>query len=397
MRVFLRAVRRLLLSVSFLALVAGLVGLWTYRFERSPGFPVWRLADLRALAPLMPGVEWAGTTDNPILRLRVTAGMPQVAARFSMPGMPAVAMLHLRSRISARGLLPGRELWQDGRMTIEWSAPDGGADVENNLCVSIRHDQQGCLADLVVYPSRPSASPVLRMEHLGRAGELDLADLEITVVQERPIWKIGKWLLALGWLAWGVAYVRSWPGVGRWRAGAASAIALLVTINFVVPGPWKIQHPICHAFQIGDEHSGLPTAQRLPAATEQPPHALPLPFGHLSALGIIPVQEDWILLVKQRFYQVRPLLHVLMLFAPTLVMACFIGRRPTVFLVIMLALATELAQTAFGFGFDLADVFDLTCDACGIALGLWAYGLMEKFKKFRRLARERKNCCTSAT
>ena len=47
------------------------------------------------------------------------------------------------------------------------------------------------------------------------------------------------------------------------------------------------------------------------------------------------------------------------------------SRRPTLLVAVLLSLAIEGAQAAFGYGFDWVDVIDLATDAAGIALGLW--------------------------
>jgi hypothetical protein len=375
--------RRALLSGSLLALLAVLCALWAYRYERSPGFPIWRLADLRALAPPVPGVEWTGAPDHPQLCLRVDSDHPRVAARFAIPGIPAVGMLHLRFRMSARGLTPGGEKWEDGRFMVEWHAPSGDAGWENDPVGSIRYDQRNDLDAFVIQALRAPAVPALRLEHLGRSGEFELADLEITVVEERASWKIGRWLLAIGWLAWGTAWVRSWPGIGWWRALGAAAIGLLLGIYFVIPGPWKIQRPIYPSFQLGEERAGRSSPDQAPMASAPGNTPLVIASGSLPALGKIPVQGSLALRIKYFMTQARPLLHVLLLFAPSLALAWLVGRRPALFIGVTLALAIELAQVAFGYGFDWVDVFDLACDAGGIALAMWVHKKMLKPKKLK--------------
>ena len=361
--------RRVVLLGSGLALIAALGVLWTYRFERTPGWPVWQLADFRAAAPQIPGVEWAGPPDHPALRMRVDADHPPAAARLAIPGMPAVARLHLRFRLTSRGLIPGREPWADGRLLVEWHPPDGGAAWENNPCASIRYDNRSDLAELVIRPQRSPAVPALRMEHLGRAGEFDLTDVQITVVQERTAWQIGRWFLGFGWLAWGVAWIRSWPGIRWWRTVAASAIWLLMGMNCVVPGPWQTPRAMAPGFQIGEGRAR--PAEPAHAAMAAP--AVLISSGALPALGEMPGQGSWLLRVKLHIAQARAFLHALLLFGPALAMACLVGRRPALTLAVMLAIAIELAEIAFGFGFGWDDALDLFNDGIGIALALWVY------------------------
>jgi hypothetical protein len=365
--------RRTMLFGSFLALVAALAGLWAYRFERVPGLPVWRLADLQAAAPVLPGVEWTGTPADPAVRLWVDAGNPQLAVRLALPGIPPVDMLHVRFRMSSRGLIPGPEKWDDGRLLVEWHPPDGGPGWENDQCHSIRYDHASEEETLVMHPLRAPAVPALRIEHLGHSGEFDLANLEITVVRERAVWKIGRWFLVIGWLAWGIAFLRSWPGIGWWRALGAAAVWLLMGIYCVVPGPWKSQRAMGPDFRLGTGQAALTASEPAPMAAATAQNPLRISSGAVPVLGKIPDQGTWMLKVKHRLAQARPLLHALLLFGPALAMALLVGRKPALALMVIFALATELAQIAFGYGFTLLDIGDLACDAAGIALALGVY------------------------
>lgn len=88
--------------------------------------------------------------------------------------------------------------------------------------------------------------------------------------------------------------------------------------------------------------------------------------------------------VKHAISSARPLLHILLLFAPTFGFAWLLGNRPAVVLSAMLAFSIELAQLAFGYGFDLVDVGDLATDAAGIALGLWVWNRVSKRSESRK-------------
>jgi glycopeptide antibiotics resistance protein len=102
----------------------------------------------------------------------------------------------------------------------------------------------------------------------------------------------------------------------------------------------------------------------------------------------VPCQGNFILRVKDRINYVAPLLysflrsslHILLLFAPTLVSFALIGRNRSLILAILLAIAIEAAQTLFGYGFDAFDVLDLLFDAAGILLAAWVFeNLQQKY------------------
>jgi hypothetical protein len=369
--------RRICLMVSFVALVAALCALWAFRFQRSPGLPAWDLSDLRDATPPIPGIEWNGPAERPSLRVKVGPADPRVAARVAIPGMPAVEMLQLRFRMKASGLTPGAQEWEDGRFMIAWHALDGNSAPANDPVASIRSDDEGGLQSFVITHPHGPAVPALRLEHLGLAGAFEIRDLEIVVVEERRIWKTGRWLLAAGWLAWLTACFRSWSGIPWRRALGASAVWLLMGIFFVFPGPWKIQRPIGVEFQFGHETSGSRTTE--PNAMEPRAGNVPRVAAscRLPALGKMPPQGDWALRVKHHVSRARPLLHLLLLFAPTLAISWLAGRKPALWMAGMLAVVIELAQVAFGYGFDRVDVFDLTCDAVGIGLAIRAHDYLK--------------------
>lgn len=361
--------RRAFLAASFLALVAALVLLWTHRYEQVPGLPVWRLADLRTGVPKVPGVEWTGKADDPGLRLIVDKPTPRVALRLSIPGVPALDMLQLRYRMAAKGLTPGKEKWEAGRMMIEWHLEQVAGEVEQDPVGGAKLEEEFGHVTLIAASENGPARPALRIEHLGLAGQLELEDLEVTAVRERQLWKTGRWFLACGWLIWLVACMGPNPGVARWRVLAAAGIWLAMGIQFVVPGPWKIARPLAERFELGERAHEPPSGQAPPSMESLP--SLEISSGAVPSSGKLPVRGGLALRIKLLASQIRPLLHVLLLMAPVFASALLVGRKPTLVLAVLLSLAIEGVQAAFGYGFDWLDVMDLLTDAVGIALGLW--------------------------
>lgn len=370
-----------LLAGSFLALLAALVLLWNHRYERVPGLPTWRLEDLRAGVPEVPGVEWTGRGDDPALRLQVDSETLRVALRLAIPGVHAIDMLRLRYRMEASGLKPGKEKWDTGRMMVEWHPPDGEGEIEQDTVGGIQLDEKSGDVTLVAVPENGPAVPTLRLEHLGFSGQYELTGLEITAVRERALWTTGRWLLVSGWLVWFFACGRIWPGIARWRALAAAVIWLLMGIYFVVPGPWKSQRPLGADFQLGSSAQALPSGQDPPLVAATPPPDVR--SGAVSAKGKLPFKGGLPLRIKLLAEQARPLLHILLLCAPTFASALLLGRKPTLFLAVLTGLAMEAAQVAFGYGFDWIDVLDLLTDASGIALGMWLAGRFSKSHDLR--------------
>ena len=363
--------RRILLFAATLAiLVTALIQLWNHRFEPVPGAPVWRLADLRPGAPAVSGVEWLGPAEKPALRLWVDPEQhPRVALRLAIPGAFAMDALHLRYRQHARGLRAGSEKWQTGRIMIEWHPTDAAGGPEIDPVGGAVDDKQSGPMAMVVVPACGPALPALRLEQLGRAGEFTFEDLEIIAVRERGFWKTTRWLLVAGFFVWLYLLARAGSRVQRWRSLVAAMVWLVMGIHFVIPGPWKIQRPLLGDFQLSMAGAGVSSRQAPPPVT--PPAAPAVRSGEVTASGEILPQGGLALRVKHVISAARPLLHILLLLAPTLASAWLIGRRTTLLLAILCACAIELAQLALGYGFDWIDVSDLLTDAMGIVLGLW--------------------------
>jgi len=362
--------RRFALIGTFALLVAAVLGLWQYRFERAIEFPVWHLADLRSESADGPGIEWSGTAEEARLRLRVCEANPQPVTRLDIPGISPVDFIHVRYRLSATQLRPGSATWEDGRAIIEWRFQNR-TDIEHDPFASVRFTQSPEVAEAVLGPERPPAIPALRLEHLGVTGAMELEMFEATVLRERRLWKIGSWIVMAAWIGWFMIWIGPVGANSRHlRPFLAASICLGLGLYFVVPGPWKIIKPLMWPFQFGPETTQSGTGATLPPT---PPARVSPTAPPLASLGEIPPQGDLTLRIKLYAANARPLLHALLLFAPTLALSCLIGRRRAVPLMLLFALMIEGAQVAFGYGFDRVDVFDLICNATGIALGLLAH------------------------
>ena len=355
--------RRPVLATCFLILVAAMLGLWAIRFEKQPSLRSWDLADLRAANPEIPGLEWSGTQENPRLKVVVSPDHPRVGARLRIPDCPAVDFLYLDFRMAAQALVPGAELWADGRFMIEWHYPGMPDPPQMDPAGSIRYDGPAMRQRIVLHPAEGRAVPAIRLEHLGRSGSFEIQHLKIRALRESRAWKLGAPLLALAWASWFFAWFRPRKQIRAWRAAGAAVVMLLMGVNFVLPGPWKIIRPIGGDFHLGAE------ARVDPAAN--PSHAGDMPHpsiisGPIPTVGKLPDQGSLVLRIKLRIKEARPLLHALMMFGPTLLLGILVGRSAALRASILLALAIEAAQMAFGYGFGWDDVGDLFCNAIGI-------------------------------
>lgn len=376
--------RPVLLAIAFALLMALLALCWNHRFEYANGSHAVSLADLRAshVGGLAAGVEWRGDADQVSLRLGVATSAQKIVQRFLIPKIGMVQFLQVRVRLRGDGLVPGEEIWEDGRAMLEWYQP--GVDAwKVEALGSVRYDQSEHGDEFVAKATKGGAVPVLRLEHLGIAGTFELQELELREVNETAWWRYGRWAFAVAWLAWGCAAIRSWKKVSLSRALGASAIFVIMGVIAVVPGQWKIQRPLGHAFEIKENPQGVsPRVDTFDANDLKIASVSSLQNStdviHQQPLGKIPVQGGILLKAKHYLPALRPVLHMLLIMAPTLAMAWLVGWRPALSLAMILSAAIEIAQTAFGYGFDRTDVIDLVCDALGIAVAVGVYHVIAK-------------------
>lgn len=370
-----------ILACSCAALIGLVYLLWQHRFESVSGSCAISLSDLRDAAPDAPsaGVSWVGSANKPVLRLEAGETDRKPIHRMGVPGCGEMKFLHLRLRLRGDGLAPGKQIWEDGRLLMEWHRLHGdGPKIEP--IASIRGDAvKG--ENFVVAATKGGAVPVLRLENLGVSGAFELQELELRELRETTWWRFGRWLLAAAWIAWSVALVRSIQKISPLRAIGAAAVFVTMGVLAVVPGPWKIQRPFGDAFVIREisqlADARLQTRSQSDVAsqanTAQPiakPSTPPALSGPEKALGKIPVQGGLLLKAKHYLAPLRPLLHALLIMLPTLAMAWLAGWRSSLVLAVLLSIFIELAQIAFGYGFDRVDVADLAYDAFGIAAAM---------------------------
>jgi hypothetical protein len=283
-----------------------------------------------------------------------------------IPDASPVRFLHVSLGIRSEDLVRGDEDWEDGRLTIEWMANDGSS--QSDYLASIYDNRSHKIPSVVSHPRNAPAIPVLRVENRGRSGTVILEDLEIYPVQERSLWKYGRWLLITAWLLWaaGVAGAFGRAAPKAWLAGC---LWVAFGTQIVVPGPWHNDRPIGTTF-----HFAPPPNQKTPA----------VPIEKDAYLKVVPLadrpelQGSMLLKVKLAFKKLRPLLHFALFFAPCLIFLILVPRRRAVALAASLAISVEVAQFGFGFGFGWTDIFDLLTNAVGIFAAVKVYGYLQR-------------------
>lgn len=275
------------------------------------------------------------------------------AVQIDLPDRGAFDGLHIRFQLQADEIRRGPEEWQTARLHLEWLRD--GTIIERVFLASAQDNQTVVepAALLTRIPARATAR--LHVENLGLSGRCRLLEFESFPTRTLPIARITMLAIATGWLFWAAATAGPLRCTGSWLAAAVwvgSAYAL------VLPGPWTTRSPLVGEFVMDSVEA---PAQELPAEAFAPAPCHP---GNLEAPNLL---LRW----KVRLRFLRPLLHSLLFFAPALVFLLLTrAENRALALVAMLAVLVELAQWAFGYGFEVSDCLDLGTDAIGILLAL---------------------------
>ncbi|TAE74012.1 MAG: hypothetical protein EAZ84_11885 [Verrucomicrobia bacterium] len=365
--------RRLpLILLSLPILLAATYLLWQHRFETDLEPRSIELADLAATTKTNAGVTWDPSPDGSLaLQLELSPEHPRIVQRFELPALGRVDFLLADFQLEATDLVPGPQVWDDGRLMIEWHASDDQASMDPDYLGSARASTIGNRSTLVCHPNRGPAVPVLRVENLGNSGAFRVLHLRLSVVHESHWWRYGKWLLGCAWLAWAALLAGSWQTSGLGRPLLAAGIWLWIATQSVIPGPWQAIRPLATSFAgiVTPSGPAKTAAFKAPAteATEIATQAVP---SVVQPLGKLPERGNLMLRIKSRIQQIRPLLHGLLFLVPTLAFALLVGRKAALALSSLLAIGIESAQLLFGYGLDFMDFLDLACDASGIVFAM---------------------------
>lgn len=354
-----------------IVLSAATVATWQHRFAPIEGNCLYRLAQLLEASP---HVSKSG--ESSALRLERQFQNSPTFIDLPIPDALPVRHLHTSVTLRAEALVAGEEIWENGRLTIEWLHPDGS--VESDHLASLRDSEERSSPSVVSHPKNGAAIPVLRLVNHGRSGSVILEELELFTVTETLVWKSGKWLLAVLWLLW-AAHLAGAFQAKSWKPWLAAGLWLLIGTQIVFPGPWHNDRPLGQSFSLTDPAPATPSD----SITTQI-HSSPLPA---PSVGKPKSQGTLLLQIKQMFGQLRPLLHFGLFCLPTLAFLLLIPLFRALALTASLAIGAETAQWGFGFGFAGEDVVDLLNNGLGALAAIGIYEFLKRHPRIRRLGR----------
>jgi hypothetical protein len=347
---------------------------WNSRFEYADFPSVWETCTLAVGVRKIEGLSFSQNGASPSVRVaRSPAGKP-FAALLPLPGAGVVPGLMVSAVLRGEGLQPGKHPWEDGRLIIEWRSAVDGATILREPVASVRDDLSARIRGSVFLPRGEGWVPWLRVENLGASGAFRISDLRIAAVRERSIWRTGKFFLIAAWGLWIGWLVKRPPPCSKRVPVVCAVLWVFLAINMVLPGPWTELRSLILPFRLGD----MPEGSSGVAESGSLRRGLSVEEGRTVAPASRLIEHrGWLLNVKALLERLRPLFHAAALAVPAFLFAIMAGWRVALLLAGMLALGSEAAQTAFGYGFNLTDVADLLCDAAGIGMALWIASLMK--------------------
>lgn len=335
-------------GLAFLTLVAVTACLWNSQFATCPGISL-------TLPEPSPAVPAPGAGHSHTLSA-------------DLPGKLDDSRLHLNFSLAAIALDPGEADWQAGRLHLEWLTEKGEVIRRDHLG-TCRHNELLGPVSIVMKPPLHAHQVRIDIDNWGKSGHCQLLAFHAQSVKQQGIARAALAALIVGWVIWASLVL------GEWRPNhlMAGLIWVIVAWNTILPGPWTNQLPLFTDFNgIQSSHyvDRLPTSLFQAASPRPPKVEIPNPLLR------------W----KQKLKALRPLLHGILLFFPTLFLLLFVSKPKAATLMGLIATLIETSQWAFGFGFDHQDILDLTTDAIGIVSAIGFSRVVENLPLVRKMA-----------
>jgi hypothetical protein len=351
---------------------------WNRQFEPVPGVASIILKDLSLRNAPTDSIKQShdGIAISAVGEIRHTT--------FELPTPIPADFLYVSVAAQARQLIPGQELWQDGRTYLEWLTPQN-----TRATVSYLHSARGNTTSFVNYVikvPKGNLRPMLRVENLGQQGDYLLQGFQMTPAQHTLAW---NWLslaiiLACVFLISGLLSLHHHPSLPR-RLLAAS-VTVIIGYFFIIPGPWPHikglgrslvwQAPQLELTENTVNSATHTLAQKNAVDEVEMLHqkSAPLPPQYTK----LPEPENLVLRAKNAFKKIRSVLHAVLLFCPVWIACYCVGAVRGFLLGCAMAIGIETAQWLFGYGFQADDIGDLFADLMGICMAVFCHTKLSK-------------------
>lgn len=339
--------RAFLLVITFFGLIATTVFVWNRLHQRSPGIHI--------------------KLDQPSPEVAHSLADQSRAIDLSLSDSLKCEQILIGFSFSAQNLTRGPEDWQDGRLHLEWLDAKGGM-LERHFLASCYGNTLSAAPALIVAGPPEAKGLRIHIENLGLSGTCRLDSFHAQAVRPRPSFVLATSCLSLAWIIWASSIAGSFRNLSCLLAGI---IWFTVAWQTVLPGPWPFKLPLLGEFH-GVEGSSVPEKLQETDFRKAPSYP-----GSIE-------NPNLLLRWKIELQALRPILHGLLFFAPSLALLYLIPWPRAAILAFSLAALVEWSQWAIGYGFDRTDLLDLATDATGITLAILAWKALERCHWMRR-------------
>ena len=348
----------------------------SYRYKSLGADQRITLAGLKLHNSKLPeGADWIEDSDGLALRVRSGIARSHTAIKFRLPLTEPVEALHLRLDMSGQRLIRGKDIWEEGRVLIQWLPPDASKEAVIDGVSAVSDNEEKHDVSVVVRPPQNTGFPVMLIENLGDGGDLLISGLEISLVKQRSGWLLVDGAMITLWILWLVGVMAGRKKMTLIRRSSAAGVWVVLGVLFAFPGPWKTLHPMFVPFALEAKTDG---------SYEEPSKELDTSRLLVSydAADKMDAQEGLIIHIRHQLKKLRPLLHIGFVFFATIGFLWLVGVTRAIWLSAGLVVAIEACQFGFGFGFDWQDVSDLICGVIGIFFACQIYAkLSERMKE----------------
>lgn len=373
-----------LLGLSLMILLAGLVLAWNHRYQVIPGTGAIKLTDLLTGEIAHEGIRWVDFGGGDALRVATRRGHKGPTLDLPLPSLPQCDAVHMSFTLQGEDLVPGVGEWQDGRLNLIWADPVG-PQLQH---VSSTFGKLRSEVDSVVCPApQRGAGVAIQLDHRGVGGSYRVEDLELLLLRQSAWWPPAQACLVLAGMMWVIGAIRTMFGCRWLPSGLATCLIMVVFAATSIPGPWILKQPLLMdqfpipVPSVGSDdwmsaHSPLILAERPEGAAK-------------SGQGEV-IQDNLVLKIKRVFRPVKSVFHAFFFAGIAFALALLLGVRPAWMISALLAVASEGAQLAFGFGVGWDELADLSMNALGILAGCLLHSrvnhwLGTKWKPWRQL------------
>jgi len=393
-------------GLAVVALAATTLAIWHWRFVAVPGaLPETRLAKPLVGWQSLPYQQHQVINDQGEALLRLQRDNPQdksPSVGIWLGALEGVRFIHIRCESRWENVVRGDHGWNIARFVVALKDAEGGIRHPQDSVIFHGTGTSGWRADEVILElTGEMADTGLFISMLGKTGLLEVRNLSVVAVKQRPWIPLAATALVLGWIAFCTSLLRR-PSAkpAWWRATAAATMVVGVSWILVFPQTRNLHRSSLGGFAIGALPAPPPPAKAppqpkpgikptpkppahpppsvavKPPTPPAPPAAKPTPEPVRRQSG---TTHNFIRESSKRFR----LLHIGTYAGFTFLILLITGQGRQWPLPLAVAILSELVPAILDHIGDWDDWTDLFQNTAGVALAVLAWQLWQRIRAKR--------------